>query len=72
MADVSDLRKNPIVQWQHKNFIPILLVMGFLLPTVVAGVGWGDWKGGYYYAAVARLLFVHHVRCSWHEHKAAC
>ena len=34
--------------------------MGFLLPTAVAGLGWGDWRGGFFYAAAARLLFVHH------------
>lgn len=34
--------------------------MGFALPTAVAGLGWGDWRGGFFYAAAARLLFVHH------------
>jgi len=34
--------------------------MAFLLPTVICGFGWGDWKGGYIYAGVIRLVFVHH------------
>lgn len=34
--------------------------MGIVLPTVVCGLGWGDWYGGYFIAAVARLVFVHH------------
>lgn len=36
--------------------------MGFIFPTVVAGLGWGDWKGGFFFAGAARLMFVHHVR----------
>lgn len=34
--------------------------MGFIFPTLVAGLGWGDFKGGFIYAAVLRLCFVHH------------
>jgi len=26
----------------------------------VAGLGWGDWRGGFFFAGAARLLFVHH------------
>jgi stearoyl-CoA desaturase (delta-9 desaturase) len=63
VADVSDLSKNEIVRWQHKYYLYLIALMGFIFPTAVAGFGWGDWKGGYFYAAAARLLFVHHVRC---------
>jgi len=34
--------------------------MGIVLPTVVCGLGWGDWYGGYFIAAVLRLVLVHH------------
>lgn len=34
--------------------------MGALLPTIVCGLGWGDWSGGYFWAGLARLMFVHH------------
>ncbi|KAG2152664.1 uncharacterized protein EDB93DRAFT_1327608 [Suillus bovinus] len=60
VADVSDLTKNEIVRWQHKYYLTLVVVMGFLFPTVVAGLGWGDWQGGYIYAALLRLCFVHH------------
>lgn len=30
------------------------------MPTVIPGLLWGDYRGGYFYAAVARLVFVHH------------
>ncbi|KAJ7599284.1 delta 9-fatty acid desaturase [Mycena floridula] len=59
-ADISDLRKNPIVRWQHRHFVKLILLMSFAVPTLVAGLGWGDYKGGFIYAGLCRLLFVHH------------
>lgn len=61
VADVTDLHNNPVVRWQHKWYIPLLLTMAFVVPTVIPGVFWGDWKGGYFFAGAARLVFVHHV-----------
>lgn len=61
VADVSDLSKNEVVIWQHRWYLPLIIGMGFVFPTVVAGLGWGDWKGGFFFAGAARLAFVHHV-----------
>ena len=61
MADVTDLQKNDIVQFQHRHYVLILLGVGLIVPTIVAGLGWGDWRGGFYYAGFVRLLFVQHV-----------
>lgn len=33
--------------------------MGLLFPTVVAGLGWGDWWGGLVYAGIIRVFCVH-------------
>jgi stearoyl-CoA desaturase (delta-9 desaturase) len=60
VADVSDLTRNPVIKWQHKNYILLMLIMAFAVPTIICGLGWGDWKGGYVYAGVVRLVFVHH------------
>lgn len=60
VADVSDLTKNSVIKFQHKFYLPLIVIMGFLVPTAVAGFGWGDWRGGFFYAGAARLLFVHH------------
>lgn len=59
-VDTSDLKKNKFIQFQHKFYLPMILFWGFVFPTLVAGLGWGDWAGGYYFAGVARLVFVHH------------
>ncbi|KAH8830084.1 delta 9-fatty acid desaturase [Flagelloscypha sp. PMI_526] len=60
VADVSDLRKNKVVRWQDKNYVSLMLFMAFILPTVLPWYFWGDARGGYVYAAVLRLVFVHH------------
>jgi len=59
VADISDLSKNEIVRWQHRHYLQLVVLMGYIFPTVVAGLGWGDWKGGYVYAGLLRLFFVH-------------
>jgi len=60
-ADVADLDADPFVKWQHKNYAAIALFMAFGFPTLIAGLGWGDWRGGYFYAGVLRLVLVHHA-----------
>ncbi|CDU24496.1 probable stearoyl-CoA desaturase [Sporisorium scitamineum] len=60
VADISDLRKNPVIKFQHKFYIPMLLFFGFGFPTLVAGLGWNDWRGGFFFAGMLRLVFVHH------------
>lgn len=61
VADVSDLANNPVVRWQHRWFVELLLTVSFIIPTLIAGLGWGDYLGGFVYVGAARLLFVHHV-----------
>ncbi|KAG8698406.1 hypothetical protein FRC08_005954 [Ceratobasidium sp. 394] len=60
VADVSDLARNKIVQWQHRWYLSLILTMSFGIPTLIPGLFWGDWRGGYFYAGAARLFFVHH------------
>ncbi|KAL4076410.1 hypothetical protein V8B97DRAFT_1921978 [Scleroderma yunnanense] len=59
-ADVSDLRNNPVVKWQHRYYIPLALTVAIVIPTAVAGYGWGDWQGGFVFASLLRMIFVHH------------
>jgi stearoyl-CoA desaturase (Delta-9 desaturase) len=60
-ANDTDLRKDALVMWQHMNYFPVALFMGYLLPCLAAGWGWGDWRGGWYFAGMIRLTMVHHV-----------
>lgn len=66
-ADISDLSASPVVQWQAKWYVQLLIGAAFILPTMVAGIFWGDWRGGFFYAGAARLLFVHHVCSLLHD-----
>lgn len=57
VVDVRDLDKDPVVIWQHKHYMEVALVMGFILPCCVAGM-WGDWIGGLVYAGIVRMFTV--------------
>lgn len=59
-ADIKDLDADPILRFQHKWYLPIAVLTAFVIPTLVCGLGWGDYWGGYFIAGVARLVFVHH------------
>ncbi|KAL1407987.1 stearoyl-CoA 9-desaturase [Vanrija albida] len=59
-SDISDLTRNWIVKYQHKYYGPVALFMAFGLPSLIAGLGWGDYLGGFLFAGCARLVFVHH------------
>jgi len=65
VADVSDLSKNPIIKWQHKYYLPMILIVAFVIPTFIPWLFWNDARGGYVYAGVVRLCFVHHVSHSY-------
>ncbi|OLL24565.1 Acyl-CoA desaturase, partial [Neolecta irregularis DAH-3] len=60
-SDISDLDVDPLVKFQHRHFTPIMIFMGFILPCVVAGYGWGDFRGGFFFAGILRLVVVHHA-----------
>ncbi|KIJ06764.1 hypothetical protein PAXINDRAFT_103232 [Paxillus involutus ATCC 200175] len=59
-ADISDLKKDPLVQWQHRWFLVILAIFGYALPMCIPGLLWGDWKGGFYFVAALRMTACQH------------
>ncbi|ETW75928.1 hypothetical protein HETIRDRAFT_422558 [Heterobasidion irregulare TC 32-1] len=59
-ADISDLNRDDVVRWQHRRYIWLMMIMSFGVPTLIAGLWWGDWRGGYVYASAVRMCFVHH------------
>merc|ERR1711916_165631 len=60
-VDVSDLNASKAVRAQHVHYLKIAMLSGIVLPTLICGLGWGDWLGGYFYAALAKMVFVHHT-----------
>ena len=58
-ADLKDLNDNAMIRWQHRNYLWFGPFVAFVVPTLVAGLGWGDWMGGLIYAGIIRLFAVH-------------
>jgi stearoyl-CoA desaturase (delta-9 desaturase) len=59
-ANALDLEADPLVRWQHRNFMPLAVTIGFLLPTFL---GWlvGRTFAGFFIGGLVRLLFLHHA-----------
>lgn len=60
--NVTDLQKDPLIMWQHRNIHWIAASVSFLLPTVI-GYAWGGWRsalGAFLIAGVARLVVLQH------------
>lgn len=57
-TDITDLNEDPVVVFQHTHFVKTVLFMALIFPTLVAGLGWGDWWGGFVYAAIIRVFVV--------------
>ncbi|KAK7716256.1 stearoyl-CoA 9-desaturase [Diaporthe eres] len=56
-ADMTDLNQNQIVMWQHRNYLPAVIIMAWALPALVCGL-WGDQMGGFIYAGILRCFFL--------------
>eukprot|EP01138_Halocafeteria_seosinensis_P010348 gb/GECG01010566.1/.p1 GENE.gb/GECG01010566.1/~~gb/GECG01010566.1/.p1 ORF type:complete len:355 (+),score=35.95 gb/GECG01010566.1/:1-1065(+) len=59
-VDISDLTEKWIIRFQHRYYGLFALFFGFVLPSLVAGFFWNDYRGGFFLAGIARLVFVHH------------
>jgi stearoyl-CoA desaturase (delta-9 desaturase) len=60
-VDVSDLNASKAMRIQHTHYLKFAMLSGIILPTVICGLGWGDWLGGYFYAALLKMVLVHHT-----------
>lgn len=57
---VPDLQRDPVVAWQHRYYLPLVLATNIGLPMLL---GWmvGDLWGVFLLAGVLRLVVSHHV-----------
>ncbi|HXG47181.1 MAG TPA: fatty acid desaturase [Methylomirabilota bacterium] len=63
LEGVKDLLQDPLVRWQHRYYLAIAIIVGFVLPTAL-GFLWGGWVaalGAFLIAGVARVVFVNHM-----------
>ena len=70
---VRDLQKDRLAWWQHKYYVPIAILVGFGLPTLIGWIYGGPVAalGAFLIAGTARIVFVHHMTfcinslCHW-------
>jgi stearoyl-CoA desaturase (Delta-9 desaturase) len=60
-ADASDLRNDSLLQWQHQWYFYLAALWGLIIPTIVPGLLWNDWAGGFCFSFALRLTVAHHV-----------
>lgn len=54
-TDISDLNEDPVVVWQHKNYLKCVLTMALIFPTVFCGLMFNDYWGGFIYGGILRV-----------------
>lgn len=54
-----DLQNDPLVAWQHKYYMPIAILVGFVIPTIVGALFGNAW-GGLLFGGFARVVLTHH------------
>lgn len=60
-ADISDLIQDPASAFQIRYYDILAIFFGIIFPTLVAGYGWGDFSGGFFFASLLRMSIVHHT-----------
>lgn len=59
-SNVDELAKDPIVAFQHKYFVPLAILSGFILPMAI-GALWGNAFAALIVAGFLRVFFNHHI-----------
>lgn len=62
-GNVTDLMEDPLVMFQHRHYVKIGILFGFILPTAIAA-SWGDPLGGFFIAGFLRTVMNHHFTFS--------
>lgn len=60
--DLADLRSDPVVMFQHRFFLPMAALFGFILPTFVPYLLWGeDIVHGFLVCVCLRYVYTLHA-----------
>ena len=60
LLDISDLKSDSIVTFQHKYYIPLAIGLGFIFPTLLGKILLGDTFGGFFFIAHVSKLMIWH------------
>ena len=60
--NVADLKKDPLVMWQHKHIHLLAVLVSFGLPTLLGALwdGWIGALGGFLIGGVAKVVVIQH------------
>lgn len=59
-SNIKDLQRDPILQWQHRHYLTLLLVMNIAVPAFLGWLG-GSIMAGLLLAGLLRLVLSQHV-----------
>ncbi|KAF7590724.1 hypothetical protein BBP40_002515 [Aspergillus hancockii] len=57
-VDIQDLTNDHIVMWQRQCYTLLLVLTGFVFPTLLCGLLLNDFLGGFIYASCLRLFLI--------------
>ncbi len=63
MENVKDLAQDRLILWQHRHYLPIAILAGFVFPALL-GFLWDGWRGAlgaFLIGSVARIAAVHQM-----------
>src|SRR6266513_6172213 len=60
--NVGDLKKDPLVMWQHRHIHLLAVLVSFVLPTLLGALwdGWIGALGGFLIGGVAKVVVIQH------------
>jgi stearoyl-CoA desaturase (delta-9 desaturase) len=56
----KDFLNDKLVMWQHKYYLLISVIVGFVFPAILGELFFNSWLGGLAVAGVSRVVLVHH------------
>jgi len=59
-SNIKDLQQDPILQWQHKHYLALVLVMNIAVPALIGYIG-GSVIAGLLLSGLLRLVMSQHV-----------
>jgi len=62
-VEISDLMSDPLLKWQHDNWMWLTPVTTALIPTLIFGYMWGSYKQAFYITCALRWVWV--MNCTW-------
>lgn len=59
-SDISDLEQDRVLVFQHNYFNALAIFTGWVIPTLLCGYFFNDYRGGFFIAAVLKTVIQHH------------